>query len=715
MEQEFLDALSGSGIPATHALRFDGGLHRYHVYGDKKGRKNGWYRFVKIRDDFAFASYGCNKRGLSATWTNKQKSERTKYDEKTIKKKRADIEKAAEALHVKIAIKAQNMWGWLKTPERHDYSDRKKIRLYGVKQLNKALVVPVYVGNSIATLQKIYADGFKGFLADGKAEGGYYWIGPETDVIYLCEGYATAASIHEATGKQVVMAFFAANLLPVAKFLRERNPEKKIIIAADNDQWTDKPIRNPGMSYAQEAADKYGMTVIFPRFSPEDKEHLTDWNDWHVRWGLQSLHDEILQIKKPVPVVIDTSQIWRLQLREGKETLPGFIPFDSKSKDNAFLFMENHDHFKGLLAYNIFTDTKMLVRCPPWEVEAEFIPREINDTDAAMYVRYLEKLGIRTGKDVIADYINKIAKQNTVNPPRDYFDRLIWDGTPRIEGWLSYYLGCERQTRDYLALIGSKWLMGAVSRVYNPGCKFDNVLVLEGKQGIKKTSALRTLATFNHETYFLEFPGDVSNKDSLMLMQGKIIIEMSELASINRSAIEEIKAFITRQVDEYRPPYGRSPIKRPRYFVLGASTNNDEADEYLLDSSGGRRFWPAACGEVIDLESLERDKSQLWAEAVYRYKAGGETWISDEYIEIVLEEQRIRQAQDVLMPRVEQALYRIQESSGEITTDNILNKMDYPVQALKSAVKRSVITCMKELGYKLTKASRFDRRNVWKK
>ena len=239
----------------------------------------------------------------------------------------------------------------------------------------------------------------------------------------------------------------------------------------------------------------------------------------------------------------------------------------------------------------------MLMRRPPWDGAGDFCPRSIRDDDFFMLAANLEYCDISVSKDTAADAAIRVAKEQSINPPREYLSRLRWDGTPRLDTWLTYYLGADEQPPEYLALVGSKWLIGAVSRVFDPGCKFDSVLILEGTQGIGKSMALRSLSTFNGQDFFLDSVGDIRSKDTLMTMQGKLIVEIAELASFRKSENEEIKAFITRQVDEYRPPYGRTVLRRPRYFVLAGSTNELE-EGYLTDDTGNRRYWPVKCGSI---------------------------------------------------------------------------------------------------------------------
>ncbi len=707
MQNDFLDAMSRAGIPANHALVFDGKLRRYNVSGDKKGKRNGWYRYTHVRDDFSWGVFGCNKRGISEKWSSIERRKLTKYDSSLIKKRQAEIKKEEMELQARVAAKANVIWDRLKTPAVNAYASRKGVGLYNVRFLRSALVVPVYVNNYLVSLQFVAPDGEKRFLAGGQSLGAYGMIGDETDTLYICEGYATAASIYEATGCMIAIAFYAANLVPVAAAMRESFPDKKIVIAADNDQWTDAPIKNPGISYAREAAEKIGAKVSYPDFSYEDTDHGTDWNDWHARYGIESLSGVLAGIPKAIAPAVEKS--WRLSLLEGKESRPGFPLFDPKSKQNAFLFLENYETFKGLVAFNEFTNEIIMMKCPKWENPAAFIPRSIKDYDAAMFVKELEILGIRTGKDIVWDFLCNIAENNRINPPRDYFNSLVWDGQYRVEKWLETYLGATTQSSDYTRLTGSKWLMAIVARSFNPGCKFDNVLVLEGAQGIKKTSAFETLATFHSENYFLEFGGDVTNKDSLDLMQGKIIVEMSELASIRRSEVEDMKLFISRRVDEYRPAYGHFKIKRPRFFVLGASTNKI-GQEYLEDETGARRMWPIQCGDNIDLEGLRRDREQLYAEAVQMYKSGERLWLEGAEITLAQYEQSDRQSEDSWEYKINEYLRGVMET----TATAVMNNIGLPIKDMNDRTLKRIKNCLISLGWKEFKTNQ-NRSRRWKK
>jgi len=196
----------------------------------------------------------------------------------------------------------------------------------------------------------------------------------------------------------------------------------------------------------------------------------------------------------------------------------------------------------------------------------------------------------------------------------------VWDEVPRTDTWLIHYLGCE--DTPFIRAVGSRWLISGVARIFQPGCQADHVLQLEGPQGIRKSSALRALAS---DEYFADHISDLGSKDSRIELLGKWILEMSELVSMRRSEIERIKAFLTARIDHFRPPYGRRAIDAPRQGVFAASTNDETP---FVDSTGNRRFWPVRCGQ-IDVEAVARDRDQLWAEAYLRYVKGEPWWLDN--------------------------------------------------------------------------------------
>lgn len=153
-----------------------------------------------------------------------------------------------------------------------------------------------------------------------------------------------------------------------------------------------------------------------------------------------------------------------------------------------------------------------------------------------------------------------------------------------------------------------------MARIYRPGTKVDNCLILDGGQGTLKSTALRTLA----EPWFTDELGDLGSKDAALQLRGAWIIELSELDAMQRMEASRIKAFISRSNDRYRPPYGRHVVDMPRECILAGTVNHQT---YLRDETGGRLFWPVRTGR-IDIADLKRDRDQLWAGARARYQTG---------------------------------------------------------------------------------------------
>jgi hypothetical protein len=228
--------------------------------------------------------------------------------------------------------------------------------------------------------------------------------------------------------------------------------------------------------------------------------------------------------------------------------------------------------------------------------------------------------GINVAPVVVSRAVGAVARELRIHPVRDWLDTLRWDDTPRIATLTSAYLGAEPTALHHT--IGALWLISAVARIYRPGVKADHMLILEGPQGARKSTAIKVLA--GEDCFTDELP-ELGSKDAALHMQGIWIVEIAELDAIGRADVSRIKAFLTRTTDRFRPPYGRYTVEVPRQCVFAGSVN---PDTYLRDETGNRRFWPLRCG-TIDIAALARDRDQLWAEAVYRFREGAIWWIDD--------------------------------------------------------------------------------------
>jgi len=243
--------------------------------------------------------------------------------------------------------------------------------------------------------------------------------------------------------------------------------------------------------------------------------------------------------------------------------------------------------------------------------------REWQDNDTLHLTRYMQDaLKLPFADALIEKAVQLHAQDNKKNEPREWLNSLVWDGTERIANVLTDCYGASDSL--YTMTASENFFIAMVARVMRPGCKYDQMLILEGKQGILKSSSLEVLAG----PWFAELTEQVNSKDFFMCLQGKLILEISEMAAFNKAETERIKQIVSSPTDRYRPPYGRAAKDHPRQCVFVGTTNEQH---YLKDNTGARRFWPVEC-RSIDLKQLAENREQYFAEAVSKFKAGASWW-----------------------------------------------------------------------------------------
>ena len=297
---------------------------------------------------------------------------------------------------------------------------------------------------------------------------------------------------------------------------------------------------------------------------------------------------------------------------------PGGTP--ERNEANVITALSLDAAFAGALVFDEFAQEILVTRALPWEPAASTLPRAWGDADDVRCAEWLQRHEINVPPVVVGRSVVAVARNIRIHPVRDYLSALAWDGTLRLDAWAVTYLGATDTPLN--RAMASLWMISAVARIMRPGCKADHMLILEGPQGIRKSTALKVLAS---DSWFTDELAEIGSKDAAQQMRGVWIIEMAELDAIGRAEVSRIKAFLTRTSDRYRPPYERYVVTVPRQCVFAGSVN---PDTYLRDETGNRRFWPLRCGE-IDLEGLRRDRDQLWAEAVARFNAGAPWWLED--------------------------------------------------------------------------------------
>jgi hypothetical protein len=314
------------------------------------------------------------------------------------------------------------------------------------------------------------------------------------------------------------------------------------------------------------------------------------------------------------------AQDWRLgfQRDDRKRVIPNLA--------NAALALRQAPELIGLVSYDEMLRHPLLRRpVPGSRMPKASDARPLQDADVGAVQEWLQRNGLpRVGKDVTQQAIDLVARERAFHPVRNYLDGLRWDGKERIKTWLSCYLGAEQS--PYIAKIGRCFLIAMVARIMRPGCKADYMLVLEGEQGTRKSTACGIMAG----DWFSDSLPDLHRGDAVRLsmhMRGKWLIEIAEMSSISKAEAGALKAFLTQAEERYTPKYGRNEVIEPRQCLFIGTTNKST---YLRDETGGRRFWPVKTG-FIDTDALRHDRDQLFAEAVVAFRAGEKWWPDSEF------------------------------------------------------------------------------------
>ena len=289
---------------------------------------------------------------------------------------------------------------------------------------------------------------------------------------------------------------------------------------------------------------------------------------------------------------------------------------------NCLMVFQHDPLLSGATAYNLLTDRTDIVKPIGYDRSPG---TSMTDTDMKYIRLYLEENYDLTSEKKIMDAADLAAHQNSYHPVRDFLNSLTWDGTERIRYCLHHFLGAEADEYTFQAL--RLFLLGAIHRVFRPGCKFEVMLCLVGGQGAGKSTFFRLLA--GKDEWFSDDLRKLDDENVYRKLQGHWIIEMSEMiATANAKSIEEIKSFLSRQKEVYKIPYETHPADRLRQCVFGGTSN---AMDFLpLDRSGNRRFLPVqVCPEQAEVHILEDEAAsraylqQVWAEAMTIYRTGG--------------------------------------------------------------------------------------------
>lgn len=313
--------------------------------------------------------------------------------------------------------------------------------------------------------------------------------------------------------------------------------------------------------------------------------------------------------------------------------------------ENYALILNNDPNLKDTLAMNEFVGKLRVVGNLPWRKCKDKVNGDgWKDSDESSLRLYVERTYGAVNRNNLTDALNHIAQEKSFHPVRQYLNGLSWDEVPRAETLFADVLGAKNSA--YTRAVTRKWLLGAVARIMRPGCKFDNMVVLVGAQGIGKS----TLGNKLGRCWFSDTVIAMQGKEAYEQLQGHWIIEMGELATMKKAEVETVKSFISKREDSFRAAYARNSQDNPRQCVFYGTTNTDN---FLRDSTGNRRFWPIGCEPKKASRSVfsltDYDIDQIWAEVMTWYKSGESLTLPAEVADDVITQQEAYTIED---PRV---------------------------------------------------------------
>lgn len=304
------------------------------------------------------------------------------------------------------------------------------------------------------------------------------------------------------------------------------------------------------------------------------------------------------------------------------------------SINNAVLILRHDRFLRGAFALDRFEKREVATKNLPWRKVTKS-NRYLTDSDDVQVRHYVETRYKLTSKQAVQDGMLLICDENSFHPVKEYLDNLVWDGTPRLDNMFVDYLGAEDNA--YTRAIARKMCVAAVARIYDPGCKFDNVVTLIGSQGLGKSTFVSRLGGKWYSDSF----GTIQGKEAYEAIQGVWIVEMAEMAGMKKAEKEQIKHFISKKDDRYRVAYGKRVENFPRQCIFIATTNEEDP---LEDPTGNRRFWVLPCKiakankSIFDQLPVEVD--QLWAEAKKRYEDKESLYLNEELFDLAAKMQK---------------------------------------------------------------------------
>jgi len=384
---------------------------------------------------------------------------------------------------------------------------------------------------------------------------------------------------------------------------------------------------------------KVGMAIHYETKGSENGFDL--WNQWSKTSekynDVEECHYKWKSFNKSStsnPITIGTIIFFanKSKIKNGNASLSGLLEYSQ----NTGKLIKSLTNARNILLYDPQLDE---IRHNEFKRCDMVGSKTISDTGTLMYKLYIaEEYDCEFPTTKIREAIVLAAHTNTYHPLQDYLRSITWDKQPRIESFFIDYADAEDSL--YTRAVTLKMFISAVSRAFDPGCKVDSMLVLEGPQGCRKSTLVRTLSPTPE--WFSDSELQIGYKDAYQLLHGIWLYEIGEMNSIIKANGDAMKGYLSASTDKYRPPYGNKPIEATRSNIFIGTTNDDD---YLKDPTGARRFWPMKVNN-IDTDAIKANRDQLWAEAVYRYFDGETCYLDSDQEKLARKEQDKRYQQD---------------------------------------------------------------------
>ncbi len=444
----------------------------------------------------------------------------------------------------------------------------------------------------------------------------------------------TVASQEDPLNKEGLVGAFCRTYFPIQSAMETFLSDVYVPTGVDNrwdyvkaDSTAGVVVYDDRFVYSHHATDPAGCKLL----NAFDLVRIHKFGNDETKKSFQQMCDFAIA-QDAVKMQLDQERVWEAQADFAgyeSEEWTKQLRYKPKSKElenstwNLMLILQN-DPLLQSLAYNSLACRVQVLGELPWERdETNPFWREADEDQLIVYLD--RRYGVFTRRNLEAAF-GKVMDDRRFHPIREYLDSLpSWDGEERIETLLCRCLMAD--DTPYVRAVTRKFFAAAVARIYRPGTKFDNVLVLDGAQGIGKSTLFRELVGDRYYSETLSLT-DMNDKSAPEKLLGNWVVEIGELAGMKKADIERVKAFISTTDDKFRPSFGHVVESHPRQTVIIATVNGERG--YLRDVTGNRRFWIVKCRQeeaVKQFSFTQEEKDQIWAEAIYLWKQGEKLYL----------------------------------------------------------------------------------------